>query len=272
MPAGPVDWDWFAALAGALRSGGPVALATVIDGPHTGAKRLVRPDGDHLGSLGDPDLDGAVTRDALGALSAGSTEVRHYGPGGQIGRDDVTVFIESHAPPPRMLIFGAVDFTAALARVGAILGFRVTVCDARQTFATDARFPMADEVVVDWPHRLLEQTGTTLGPDDAVCVLTHDSKFDVPAIIAALATDVGYIGVLGSRHTHEDRLQRLEAEGVDDVGLTRIMAPIGLDIGGSTPEETAVSIGAEIIACRSGRQVPSLRDGSGPIHSSSPSG
>jgi xanthine dehydrogenase accessory factor len=182
----------------------------------------------------------------------------------------VSVFVESFAPAPRMLIFGAVDFTAALARAAKLLGYHVTVCDAREVFATRRRFPMADDVVVDWPHRLLEQVGSTLGPRDAVCVLTHDHKFDVPAIIAALATDVGYIGAMGSRRTHRDRVERLEAEGVDDAALERVMAPIGLDIGARTPEETAVAVCAEIIALRTARgrdeRVPSLRDTEGPIH------
>jgi xanthine dehydrogenase accessory factor len=165
-----------------------------------------------------------------------------------------------------MIIFGAVDFTAALAKVAKILGYRVTVCDARPVFATPARFPMADEVVVAWPDRHLADVGKTLGPRDVVCVLTHDPKFDVPAIVAALDTDVGYLGAMGSRRTHDDRVARLKEAGVDQAGLNRLMAPIGLDIGARTPEETAVSICAEIIAMRTGRAAPSLRDREGPIH------
>ena len=170
-----------------------------------------------------------------------------------------------------MLIFGAVDFTAALARVAKVLGYRVTVCDARAVFATRARFPMADEVVVDWPNRLLEEVGPTLGPRDAVCVLTHDPKFDVPAVIAALATRAGYMGAMGSRRTTEDRNRRLLEEGVDPADLARVMAPIGLDIGARTPEETAVSICAEIIALRTGRRAPNLRDTEGPSTPAAPS-
>jgi xanthine dehydrogenase accessory factor len=170
-----------------------------------------------------------------------------------------------------MVIFGAVDFTAALARVAKVLGYRVTVCDARPVFATPARFPMADEVVVDWPDRHLRAAGTDLGRRDAVCVLTHDPKFDVPAIVAALDTRVGYIGAMGSRRTHGERVRRLREAGVDDGGLARVMAPIGIDIGARTPEETAVSICAEIIALRVGdRPVPSLRDAVGPIHRGGP--
>jgi xanthine dehydrogenase accessory factor len=166
-----------------------------------------------------------------------------------------------------MIIFGAVDFTAALARVAKGLGYRVTVCDARSVFATPARFPMADEVVVDWPDRYLETVGSELGPRDAVCVLTHDPKFDVPAIVGALATKAGYLGAMGSRRTHADRVKRLEQAGVTDEEIARIQAPIGVDIGARTPEETAVSICAEIIALRTGRAgVPSLKDREGPIH------
>jgi len=176
------------------------------------------------------------------------------------------VFIESFAQPPRMLIFGAVDFTAALVRVAKVLGYRVTVCDAREVFATRQRFPLADEVVVDWPNRLLDQVGPGLGQRDAVCVLTHDNKFDVPAIVSALATGVGYIGVMGSRRTHENRLVRLREAGVDDEGIARLQSPIGIDIGARTPEETAVSIVAEIIALRTGRSAQALNASSGPIH------
>jgi xanthine dehydrogenase accessory factor len=192
--------------------------------------------------------------------------VRHYGAEGQAREEAVSVFIESFAAPPQMLIFGAVDFTAALARVAKVLGYRVTVCDARPVFATRQRFPMADEVVVDWPHRLLEKVGPQLGPRDAVCVLTHDPKFDVPAVIEALRTRAGYLGAMGSRRTTDDRNRRLREEGVDEADLARIMAPVGLDIGARTPEETAVSICAEIIAVRTGRGAPSLRDSEGPIH------
>ena len=256
------------ALAGAIRALQPVALATIVDGPAIGAKLLVHGDGSTAGSLGDPDLDRVVHRDSLGELAAGRTSVRHYGPHGENGQEVVSVFVESFAPPPRLLIFGAVDFTAALVNVAKVLGFHVTVCDAREVFATAKRFPNADEVVVDWPHRLLDRVGAALGPRDAVAVLTHDPKFDVPAIKAALATGVGYLGAMGSRNTHEKRVARLREEGVSEAELARIMAPIGLDIGSRTPEETAIAIVAEMIALRTGRtaDVGPLRDTSGPIH------
>jgi xanthine dehydrogenase accessory factor len=221
-----------------------------------------------MGSLGDPDLDRVVERDARGELAAGVTIVRHYGEHGEARERAVGVFIESFARPPQMLIFGAVDFTAALATMAKALGYHVTVCDAREVFATKRRFPMAHEVVVDWPNRLIDRVGPSLGPRDAVCVLTHDVKFDVPAIMSALATDVGYLGAMGSRRTHDERTARLREEGVDDDGIARVRAPIGLDLGARTPEETAIAICAEIIALRTGRvaDVAPLRDTSGPIH------
>lgn len=266
-----------------LRAQLPTALATAIDGPGPGAKLLVVP-GDApneitvLGTLGDPELDRIVTRDALGELEAGRSGIRHYGPQGQTTPEDlldtptVSVFIESWAPPPQLWIFGAVDFTAALSRVGKVLGYRVIVCDAREVFATRRRFPAADEVVVSWPGPLFDQRGTQLGSRDAVCILTHDPKFDVPAVVGALATRVGYIGVMGSRKTHEKRVERLREVGVTDAELDRLMSPIGLDLGARTPEETAISICAEIIARRTGRVAPSLRDSHGPIHAPSVAG
>ena len=254
-------------LAAAIRAEEAVALATVIAGPGQGGKLLVGPGRTPVGSLGNADLDRVVVRDALGELAAGTTVVRHYGEHGEARETVVAVFVESFAPPPQMLVFGAVDFTAALVRVAKVLGYRVTVCDAREVFATRARFPQADEVVVDWPDRLLRRVGGGLTARDAVCVLTHDAKFDVPAIVAALATDVGYIGAMGSRRTHAERIVRLEEAGVEPASLLRIRAPIGLDIGARTPEETAVSICSEIIAQRTGRHdARPLSDTEGPIH------
>ena len=264
----------FERYASLLRSDSPVALATIIEGPALGSKLLVQPNAEPIGSLGHPELDRVVARDALGELEAARSGVRSYGPEGQITPEDlldqptVRVFIESHAPPPQMWIFGAVDFTAALARVAKVLGYRVTVCDAREVFATRRRFPMADAVRVTWPTPVFDEIGEQLGPRDAVCILTHDPKFDVPAIQGALATRVGYIGVMGSRTTHARRMERLQATGVPvSADLDRLMSPTGLDIGARTPEETAVSICAEIIARRTGRAVPSLRDSTGDIHS-----
>lgn len=256
----------FEALRDAIRSHRPAVLVTVVDGPGTGDKLLLVDGEDIAGALADPDLDRVVRRDAQAALASATTSVRHYGRHGEANETNVLVFFEAFAPPPRLIIFGAVDFTAALVRVAKVLGYHVTVCDAREVFATTARFPLADEVVVDWPHRHLEAIGESLGPRDAVCVLTHDVKFDVPAIVAALRTTVGYIGAMGSRRTTGQRAERLRAEGVTDDELARLMAPIGLDLGARTPEETAVAICAEIIAQRTGSPAPSLRSAEGPIH------
>lgn len=256
-----------------IRASEPVVLATIIDGPGVGGRLLLWPGGEPVGTLGNAEIDRIVGRDALGELEAGNTLVRHYGPNGETTPEDLlntptlSVFIESFAPPPQMWIFGAVDFTAALSRVAKILGYRVIVCDAREVFATRRRFPAADEVRVTWPGPMFNELGATLGPRDAVCILTHDSKFDVPAVQGALATRVGYIGVMGSRKTHGKRLERLADVGVSSAeDLARLMSPIGLDIGARTPEETAVSICAEIIARRTGRNAPSLKHSSGPIH------
>ncbi len=264
MPADPAPL--YEALAEALRADEPVALATIIDGVGKGSRLLVGPGREPLGSLGGPELDEVATRDVLGELELGQTCVRHYGAGGEQRMEDLTLFVESFAPQPRMLIFGAVDFTAALARVAKVLGYKVVVCDARKVFATPKRFPMADEIRVEWPDSVFDAYGSKLRPVDAVCILTHDTKFDVPAVVRSLETNVGYIGVMGSRRTHAKRVERLREVGVDPDGLARLMAPIGLDIGGRTPEETAVSVVAEIIAVRAGRAAPSLRDSEGPIH------
>ena len=250
----------------AIRADEPVCLVTVVAGLGLGAKLLVRPGKPTVGTLGHPELDRVVERDGLAELEVGRSGVRNYGPRGEQREDDLTVFIESQAPPPRMLIFGAVDFTAALANLAKLLGYRVVVADARPVFATRKRFPMADELRVSWPDAVFDEFGTDLGPRDAVAILTHDNKFDVPAAVRALATRVGYIGVMGSRKTHDGRTQRLRDAGVDTEGLARLRSPIGIDIGGRTPEETAVSICAEIIALRAGRKISALRDTDGPIH------
>ena len=256
--------DWPEGVLDALRAdlagGRPVALATATTSGHAAGALLARPDGSTVGTLGSPALDEDVTGQLAALLADGHETATTVAPG--------DVFVQTWVPPDRLVVFGAVDFTAALVQVAKVLGFHVTVCDARAVFATAERFPEADEVVVERPERLLAEIGGRLGPRDAVCVLTHDVKFDVPAIVGALATDVGYLGAMGSRKTHADRLARLREAGVDDEGLARLHSPIGLDIGGRTPGETAVSILAEIVASRSGTPgpTPSLRDTSLPIH------
>ena len=265
--AEPVDSGaLYVALQQAIDAAQPVALVTVVEGPGIGSKMLVREQGDPLGTLGNADVDRVVARDARGELEAGLSSVRHYGEHGEAREDTMSVFIEPFVVPPRMIIFGAVDFTAALASVAKLLGFHVVVCDARAVFATVQRFPMADEVVNEWPNRYLEKVRQQLTPRDAVCVLTHDHKFDVPAIVSAVQTEVGYIGAMGSRRTNEGRVARLRDAGLADAAIGRVMSPIGLDIGARTPEETAISICAEVIAARTGRRAGSLRDSDGPIH------
>ncbi len=241
----------------------PVAIATLIEGPALGGKLLVTPE-DYAGTAGNEDLDRAVVEAARGMLEGGRTGTIHFGPRGQRRMEDVAVFIQSFAPPPRMYVFGAIDFASAVARTGKFMGYRVTVCDARAVFATRERFPTADEIVVAWPDEFLKTA--EVDKRTVICVLTHDPKFDVPVLKAALATPAGYIGAMGSRRTHNNRTARLKEEGVTDEELSRIASPIGLDIGARTPEETAVAIAAEIIASRTGHSGGRLSERSGPIH------
>jgi len=260
----PVAMPFLADLAAAVAAEEPVAVATVIGGPgRLGGALLVSPT-DRQGTLGADGLDAAVTDDARGMLVQGQTGTRHYGPNGERRVDDVPVFVASFAPRPRMLVFGAIDFAAAVARAGTFLGYHVTVCDARATFATRRRFPQADEVVVEWPHRFLERT--VVDTRTVICVLTHDPKFDVPLLEVALRTDAAYIGAMGSRTTHGDRLARLRERGLAEAELARLSSPIGLDIGARTPEETAVSIAAEIIQHRWGGSGQPLSGTQGAIH------
>jgi xanthine dehydrogenase accessory factor len=293
----PVSTESFAELGdvtAAIRAGEPVAVATVIEGPgRVGARRVIwaaedgpepaaagdgpagngaaghgAPPARHRaasGTLGAGDrLDQAVDDDARGMLAQGLTGVRHYGAHGERRGDDLAVFVHSFAPPPRMLVFGAIDFAAAVARAGKFLGYQVTVCDARPVFATKARFPEADDVVVEWPHRYLART--PVDERTVICVLTHDPKFDVPVLEVALRTPAGYIGAMGSRRTHDDRLERLREAGLTEAELARLRSPIGLDLGARTPEETAVSVAAELIQLRWGGSGQPLTTTSGRIH------
>ena len=272
--AEPMSRDTFPqlqAVADDIAAHRPTAIATVIAHPEPQwvGRRLVIGPHSVGGSLGSDRADDAVADDARGLLGAGRTAVLTYGPDGQRQEAGMEVFVASHAPRPRMLIFGAIDFAAALVRQGALLGYRVTVCDARPVFATPARFPGADEVVVDWPDRYLAAQAENGAIDSrtAICVLTHDPKFDVPALKVALQLpQVDYIGVMGSRRTHDERVKRLREAGVTDRELSRLASPIGLDLGARTPEETAVSIAAEIIARRWGGRGRPLTQVDGPIH------
>ena len=248
-----------------------VAVATVIAHPNAqwvGRRLVIRPDA-VAGSLGSVRADAAITDDARGLLAVGRSEVLEYGPDGQRLGAGMEVFVSSYAPRPRMLVFGAIDFAAALAQQGSFLGYRVTVCDARSVFATPTRFPTAEEVVVDWPHRYLAAQVEAGAIDErtVICVLTHDPKFDVPALEVALRLPrVGYVGAMGSRQTHDDRMDRLRAAGLTDAELSRLSSPIGLDLGARTPEETAVSIAADIIARRWGGGGRPLGETVGRIH------
>ncbi|WP_099021293.1 XdhC family protein [Mycolicibacterium palauense] len=274
-PVSPATFPELESVAADIAMHRPVAVATVIAHPDpqwVGRRLVVRPDRVG-GTLGSARADDAVTDDARGLLAAGRSEVLTYGPDGQRRGEGMEVFVAGYAPRPRMLVFGAIDFAAAVAAQGAFLGYRVTVCDARGVFATPARFPTADEVVVDWPHRYLSAQAAA-GAVDAqtvICVLTHDPKFDVPLLQVALRLpEVAYVGAMGSRRTHHDRLQRLREAGLTDDELARLSSPIGLDLGGRTPEETAVSIAAEIIAHRWGGGGRPLTETSGPIHTALP--
>jgi xanthine dehydrogenase accessory factor len=258
-------------IAADLAAGRPVAVATVVEHPDpalVGRRVLVRPDA-VSGSFGSARIDDAVRDDALGLLASGHSATLGYGPDGERRGEGMRVFVWAFAPKPRMLVFGAIDFAAAVARVGSFLGYHVTVCDARPVFATNTRFPEADEVVVQWPHKYLtaERDAGRIDARTVICVLTHDPKFDVPLLEVALRLpEVGYVGAMGSRRTHDDRLARLREAGVSDDELARLSSPIGLDLGARTPEETAISIAAEIIAGRWGGSGEPLAVRAGRIH------
>ncbi|MDX2939258.1 XdhC family protein [Streptomyces ipomoeae] len=267
LPADAPGRKTFQTALSAAARGEPMALARVVRGPAEllGRALTVRPDGSYEGELGrHPDLDHAAVNETRALLNAGRTGTFDIAQDGSHCEPGLTLFVESSAPPPRMLVFGAIDFAAALVRMGKFLGYHVTVCDARPVFATRSRFPEADDIVVDWPHRYLHHTRT----DDrtVVCVLTHDAKFDVPLLETALRLPAAYIGAMGSRRTHEDRDRRLRQIGLTEAELTRLHSPIGLDLGARTPEETALSIAAEIVAARHGGTGLPLSDSHTPIH------
>ncbi|AVZ76050.1 XshC-Cox1-family protein [Streptomyces lunaelactis] len=263
----PVRGGVFPAALAAAAVGESAALARITGGPADlmGRALLVRPDGSYEGGLGGhPELDRTAAGEARALLDAGRTGTVEIGEDGSRCGQPLTLLVESSVPAPRMVVFGAIDFASALVRVGKLLGYHVTVCDARPVFATRTRFPEADEIVVDWPHRYLESTevdGRTV-----LCVLTHDAKFDVPLLELALKLPVAYVGAMGSRRTHEDRNRRLRDVGVTELELARLRSPIGLDLGARTPEETALSIGAEIVANRRGGTGVSLTGAHTPIH------
>ncbi|MEU6990254.1 XdhC/CoxI family protein [Streptomyces sp. NPDC046465] len=264
----------FAAALSAAARGGAAALARVFRGPAEllGRPLLVTPAssdgrraGPYEGTLGGHrELDRTAVGESRALLAAGRTGEFVVSASGAHCGSEVTVLVESSTPPPRMIVFGAVDFAAALVRAGKFLGYHVTVCDARPVFATRARFPEADDIVIEWPHRYLRDTATD--SRTVLCVLTHDAKFDVPLLTAALRLPVAFVGAMGSRRTHEDRNRRLREEGVTEDELSRLRSPIGLDLGARTPEETALSIAAEIVAARQGGTGRPLTGARTPIH------
>ena len=218
-----MDPDVVARLAEAVREEASLAVVTRIAGPHVGDRVVTEADG--------------ADAEAAALIRAGES--------GTVGSGDDERFVMTVAPRPRMYVFGAIDFASSVATMGRFLGYHVTVCDARGAFVTPERFPDADELVVRWPHELIAEA--PIDERSAICVLTHDAKFDVPALQAALKTSAGYIGAMGARRTTDRRTERLRAEGVSDEEMARIHAPIGLSIRSRTPQEVAVAIGAEII-------------------------
>ncbi|MFJ8433206.1 XdhC family protein [Kitasatospora sp. NPDC094019] len=259
-----------------IADGTPVALARVVAGPAglLGATVAVTADAHHgrlspAPSVAAP-LERSVVAEARAMLDAGRTGRLVLGldgrPCDEHGHGTVTLFVESYVPAPRMLVFGAIDFAAAVVRIGKFLGYDVTVCDARPVFATERRFPEADRVVVDWPHRYLDTQLDRLDGRSVLCVLTHDAKFDLPLLERALRLPVGYVGAMGSRRTHREREAGLREAGLTEAEIGRLRSPIGLDLGARTPEETAVSVAAEIVAHRRGGSCLPLSAGTGPIH------
>ncbi|MFF7551615.1 XdhC family protein [Streptomyces olivaceus] len=260
-----------AAVLAAAAHGRASAVARIVRGPAelTGRALVVHPDGSHEGGLGGhPELDRTVAAEAGAFLDAGRTGTLETGERGSRCGAPLTLLVESSVPAPRMIVFGAIDFAAALVRTGKFLGYHVTVCDARPVFATPARFPDADEIVVEWPHEYLRRTEADART--VLCVLTHDAKFDIPLLKLALRLPVAYVGAMGSRRTHLDRNARLREAGVSDLELARLRSPIGLDLGARTPQETALSIAAEIVAARRGGTGASLTGAHTPIHHDGP--
>ncbi|MFC5029612.1 XdhC family protein [Streptomyces sp. DSM 41987] len=260
----------FTAALAAAAAGETAAVARIVEGPAglLGRALALRADGRYEGSLGDPERDRTAAAEAHALLEAGRTGTIGIGADGSRCGEPLTLLVESSVPAPRMIVFGAIDFAGAVVKVGKFLGYEVTLCDARPVFATRARFPEADEVIVDWPHRYLDET-TAAGRVDGrtvICVLTHDAKFDVPLLERALKLPIAFVGAMGSRRTHLDRLERLREVGVTELELARLRSPIGLDLGARTPEETALSIAAEIVSHRRGGSGVPLTGAHTPIH------
>jgi xanthine dehydrogenase accessory factor len=244
----------FAALA---REGGRGALVTVVGGEGLGRRLLLEADGTQQGSLGDAALDAAALEAAEELLWAERSELREA-----LGRQ---LFVDATAPTPRLIVFGAVDLAASLCTVAKAIGWRSYVCDPRSRFATRARFPDAEDVVAGWPEEAFSRVGG-IDRATAIAVLTHDPKLDDAALTVALRSDAGYVGAMGSRRAQERRRERLLEAGLTDADLARLSAPIGLDLGGLSPHETALSVMAEIVALRHGREGGRLAHARGRIH------
>lgn len=270
----PDDAEWVAGVVDDVAADHPVAVATVIEhpDPEWHGRRLIARVDSITGSLGTDFANHNVGEDVQGQLVSGTSGILHYGPDGERMGNGMAVFVASFQPKPRMLVFGAVDFAGAVSEQASLVGFHSTVCDAREVFATKRRFPAADEVVVAWPHKYVEEQAQEGRIDNrtAVCVLTHDAKFDVPLIMSLVRLPEKqrpfYIGVMGSRRTHDHRLERLREAGITDAELDLLFSPIGLDLKGRTPAETAVSILAEVVATRWGGSGVSLGRSSVSIH------
>jgi xanthine dehydrogenase accessory factor len=235
----------------AVRREQAVAMATPVEGPLAGSKLAVI-DGSVVGGFGGPDLfDHTVARDLVALSERRTSALRHYGTGGEALGQGRTVHLQTFGVPPTLVLVGAIDYSAAVATLARQVGYRVVIVDAREAFARSDRFSRVADVRIGWPDRAIDER--RLQKSDAVIVFSHDSKFDEPALLAALRSDAGYVGALGSRRTAADRNARLTNAGVDEEGLLRVHSPCGLDIGAATPEEVAISIMAEVIAARSGR-------------------
>jgi xanthine dehydrogenase accessory factor len=236
-----------------------VALATIVRGPeHVGAKLLVLPEQVPHGTLGIPELDQQVRHDAEVAIWPGDARTHTYTIETASGTQSFDVFIEGFSPPPTLVIIGAGHISIPLTTIAKTLHYQVIVVDARSAFATQERFPHADELIVAWPDEVLEKMD--LNPSTSVVVLTHDSKFDEPALKIVVANNVGYVGAIGSRKTSAERAERLKRQGLTDEQLSRIHGPIGLNIGATSPEEMALAIMAEIVAVRYGRNRADLHN------------
>lgn len=272
----PVDSDLCDVVSSVLQrvaAHEPVSQITAISGPHAGASWAVVTDADHhprtIAGSASPALGEAILREAGSMQDKNFTGIRTFG-GGRRGpwpEEQADVFVVTSGVIHRLIIFGATDYAAALTGSAKLLGFHVTVCDARTVFATAERYPQADVVVADWPHRWLATQ--EVDRDTSICVLTHDPKFDVPALRIALSSNAGYVGAMGSRATHDDRVRRLLLAGATSAQLSRLHSPIGLDLGATTPAETAISILSEIIKNRNGATGQSLTGLDGPIHANS---